>query len=149
MIIESDKVNPVEEESLTQVNGSRFLTRADILAMAANPKWVIEEHEPPGWPGVVRIKELSAAERGTFEAYVSGQEREINGKVTTVKIELEEARALMAQMCIVNEYGELLFSKEDIGILSSMPARALDYIFDVARRLSGMDDDAAKNAKKK
>ena len=86
----------------------------------------------PEWEGEIYVKGLTGAERDAFEASVI----EMKGDKTTVK--MENIRAKLAAMCICDEKGERLFNDEEVLMLARKSASALQRIFDVAQRLSGL-----------
>jgi hypothetical protein len=104
-----------------------FLSREQILAVQ---DCKIEEVDVPEWDGTVRVKALSGTERDQIEAMVLGK----SGKGRNY----ENLRARMVALTVVNESGERIFETNDVTVLGSKNARALDRIFDVAQRLSGM-----------
>lgn len=91
--------------------------------------------EVPEWGGTVRIRMLSAAERDKFEASTvvmkRGQQR----------MNVENLRARLASMCIVNENGELAFSPPDIPLLGQKSSAALQRVFNACQELNAVTDD--------
>lgn len=94
-----------------------------------------EEVNIPEWGDSVFVRGMTGAERDTYEATVVEQ----NGKNT--KVNLKNARARLAIMTVVDEDGNRLFTPADLSILSGKNAAALDRIFAVASRLSGIGND--------
>lgn len=95
-----------------------------------------EEVVIPEWNGMtVRVKSLTGAERDDLEASMLEGE----GKKTHIK--LSNLRAKMVARTVVDESGQRVFADADIPALSQKNAAALDRIFTVARRLSGMSDE--------
>lgn len=86
----------------------------------------------PEWGGVVRVRALTGTERDKFEASLAG-----NGK----KMSLENVRAKLVASCIVDAEGQQLFAQSDVTKLGHKSAIALNRVFDVAQRLSGLTDD--------
>jgi len=104
-----------------------YLSREQILAVQ---DCKIEEVDVPEWGGIIRVKALSGTERDQLEAAIigkSGEERNYNN-----------LRARMVALTVVDESGDLIFETKDIAALGAKNARALDRIFDVGQRLSGM-----------
>lgn len=120
----------------------KFLDRAAILAQ---DDLKYEDVQIPEWGGAwVRVRSLQANERDRFEA--STVQR--NGKQITTN--LENIRARLCLLCLVDENGERLFQEEDTFPLGGKSAAALDRIFAVAQRLNGLRDqdvdELAKNS---
>jgi hypothetical protein len=104
------------------------LTREQILA-AQDFK---QETVPvPEWGGEVLVRGLTGAQRDEFEAswYTGeGKDRKLN---------LENLRARLVALSVVNEKGERQFSAKDVKALGEKSALALDRVFDAAQRVSG------------
>lgn len=90
----------------------------------------------PEWGGSVRVRALSGTERDAYEA----------GIVTlrgdgTKQVNLKNLRGRLVSLTIVGDGGERLFSDEDAIGLGEKSAAALERVFDVARKLSGLTED--------
>lgn len=103
-----------------------------------------ERVEVPEWGGEVIVRELTGKERDLFEEsfiVVQGKKRS-----TT----LENMRAKLVAKSIVDEKGNRLLTDKDAEWLGSRSAAALDRVFEVAQRLSGISDadveDLTKNS---
>lgn len=94
-----------------------------------------EEVEVPEWGGSVLVRALTALERDRFEASV------IQGSGKNAKVKLENARAKLASLTVVDENGNRLFGPNDVTKLSQKSASALNKIFNVAARLSGITEE--------
>jgi hypothetical protein len=118
----------------------KFLNKAEILAI---DDLKFEDVQIPEWGGAwVRVRTLQANERDRFEA--STVQR--NGKKVTTN--LDNIRARLCLLCMVDENGERLFQEEDTFPLGGKSAAALDRIFTVAQRLNGLrDEDVEELAK--
>lgn len=118
----------------------KFLNKAEILAQ---DDLKYEDVQIPEWGGAwVRVRTLQANERDRFEA--STVQR--NGKKVTTN--LDNIRARLCLLCMVDENGERLFQEEDTFPLGGKSAAALDRIFTVAQRLNGLrDEDVEELAK--
>jgi len=108
---------------------SKFLTRDAILKAQDLPT---EEVEVPEWGGVVRVRGLTGAERDAFEQSIVEQ----RGKNT--RMNLRNIRAKLVALTVVDEEGNRVFSDEDAEALGKKSAAALDRVFAVAQRLSGL-----------
>lgn len=91
-----------------------------------------EDVTVPEWGGTVRVVGLTGIERDRMEASVVG-----NGK----KMNLTNFRARLCALSIVDDQGERVFADADIGALGKKSAAALDRVFSVAQRLSGLSDE--------
>jgi len=99
----------------------------------------IQEVDVPEWGGKVLVKTLSGAERDSFEASI------VTGVGVNAKMSTENIRAKLVVRSIVGEDGKRFFSDSDAEILSKKSAAALDRIFAVASKLSGVGDDEIKD----
>lgn len=117
----------------------RFLGRDAILAA---PDMATEEVYVPEWDATVRIKTLTGAERDYFESSIIRR----NGKV--VSQNLQNVRARLCALCIVDEAGQRIFGEEDEYALGRKSGAALERIFAAAQRLNGLrDEDVEETAK--
>jgi hypothetical protein len=108
------------------------LTREAILAAPDIQQEVVAV---PEWGGDVIVRGLSGAQRDAFEASVVEQK----GKKTEMK--LDNIRARLVALSVVDEKGKLLFSDKDVVALGKKSARPLQRLWDKARELSGLSDD--------
>lgn len=109
-----------------------ILSRAAILAA---PDAMTETVAVPEWGGEVVVKSLSGAERDQFEASVL-----IEGRKRT-RVDVRNLRAKLVSLAVVDEAGQLVFSESDVEALGQKSARALQRVFEVAQRLSGLADE--------
>ena len=101
-----------------------------------------EEVYIPEWGGSVRVRTLTGAERDAFEQSIVDQ----RGKDT--RMNLRNIRAKLVALTVVDGVGKRLFCDADAKLLGQKSASALDKIFDVAQRLSGLrDEDVEELAK--
>ena len=108
-----------------------LLTREQILAAVDIQH---EDVEVPEWGGTVRVVGLSGADRDAFEQAIT----ERKGK--RVNVNMANIRAKLVSRSLVGEDGILLFQESDIEALGKKSAAALDRVFSVAQRLSGLSD---------
>lgn len=94
-----------------------------------------EEVFVPEWGGSVLVRGMVGHERDAFEATLLKQ----RGKQQ--EMDLTDVRAKLAARSIVDEAGALVFTLEDVAALSKKSGAALQRIFNVAQRLSGLSDD--------
>lgn len=130
-----------------------LLTREQILN-AVDMK--TETINVPEWGGEVKVRTLSGAERDDFESGFLGDKVEkVNGedKATLRREGYKNVRARLVSWTVVNDSGVNIFTEADIEALGKKNAAALDRVFEVAQRLSGLTkkdisklaSDAAKN----
>jgi len=108
------------------------LNRDDILKVK---DIAVEKVEVPAWGGSVFVKGMTGTERDAFESSIV-QQRGKNASVNMANI-----RAKLASQTICNEAGERLFSDADVKALGAKSASALQLVFEVAQRLSGISGD--------
>ena len=101
----------------------------------AVPDLVTEEVEVPEWGGAVLVKGLTGKERDAFEAGA------IQQKGRKIKVDMANLRARLVALAVVDEEGKRLFQPGDIEALGRKSAAALDRVFAVAQRLSGIGDN--------
>jgi len=116
-----------------------LLTRDEILQAQDLPT---EQVHVPEWGGDVLVRALTGAERDRFEQSIVEQ----RGKNT--RMNLQNIRAKLVALTVVDEQGNRIFKDEDVKWLGNKSAAALDRIFEVAQRLSGLrDEDVEELAK--
>lgn len=117
----------------------KILTRDEILAADDLKTEIVPV---PEWGGSVKVRTLMGVQRDRFEASI------VKGKV----VSMENLRAKLVAESAVNEKGKQLFTTKDVEALGKKSARALDKVFAVAQRLSGLTpadvDELAKNLPK-
>lgn len=108
-----------------------YLTRDGILQA---DDLLVEDVEVPEWGGVVRVRGLTGAERDDFEASVVEQ----RGKKT--RLNMQNFRAKLVVRVAINGDGQRLFVDRDAALLGRKSAVALQRVFEMAQRLSGLSD---------
>lgn len=116
-----------------------LLTKQDILNA---PDRAFEEVPVPEWGGAVRVKSLSGRERDAFEASL------VKGSGKNRSSDFVNMRARLCAVCIVDEAGTRVFEDNEVEMLGAKSAAALDRVFGVAQRLSGMSDEDVKELEK-
>lgn len=86
------------------------------------------------WGGDVIVQSLTAGERDKFESSL------MVGRGKNQRVSATNMRAKLVVMSVVDEEHNLMFTESDIATLSGKNAAALDQIFTVACRLSGISD---------
>lgn len=113
-----------------------LLTKEAILAA---PDLSTERVTVPEWGGDVLVRGLSGTERDAFEQDIVQLRRE--GKKTVKDMDLHNVRAKLVARSIVDEKGARLFEDGEIEALGQKSALALQRVFEVAQRLSGLTDE--------
>jgi hypothetical protein len=112
-----------------------ILTRDQILSSADLEKQLVSV---PEWGGDVCVRSLTGAERDKFESGMIEQ----RGKSQSVN--LLNIRAKLAAMTICDEDGQRIFTDLDVKALAEKSALALNRVFEIARKLSGLAEEDVK-----
>lgn len=94
-----------------------------------------EEVEIPEWGGTVLVRGLNGRQRDEFE----GSMVERRGRRAVMNT--ANMRAKLVAWSVVDENGERLFNNGDIPELGEHSAAAVNRIYNVAARLSGLSDE--------
>ena len=113
-----------------------LLSREAILGVADLPT---EDVEVPEWGGTVRVKGLTGKDRDAFEASIVGDTAATKGQ--SRRLNMANMRARFVALSIVDEQGVRLFSDGDVAALGAKSAAALQRVYVVAQRLSGLTDE--------
>jgi hypothetical protein len=108
-----------------------YLTRDAILAAATLRT---EEVDVGEWGGVVLVRELRGRERDEWEASLAVQ----RGKQMVPDV--ANMRAKLVARSVIGEDGKPVFTQQDVSALGELSAAALDRVFEVASRLSGLSE---------
>jgi hypothetical protein len=109
-----------------------ILTRDEILK-ADDIK--TERVDVPEWGGTVIVKSLTGRQRDEFEGSMIEQ-RGRRAVMNTANM-----RAKLVAWSVVDETGERLFNNGDIPDLGEHSAAAVNRIYNVAAKLSGLSDE--------
>lgn len=110
-----------------------YLTREAILAATSLPT---EEVEVPEWGGTVVVRGMDGEGRDEFEASMLVER---GGQVVQ---DAANTRAKLAARCIIDpETREPMFTQQDVYALGKLSGAALNRVFAVASRLSGLRSD--------
>lgn len=109
-----------------------ILTRDQILG--ADDLRAVEV-EVPEWGGTVRVRALTGAERDAYEVALAGVRPDGSRRANLVNV-----RARLVAMTCVDEAGVRLFTDADAEALGAKSAPAMERVFDVASRLSGLTE---------
>jgi len=94
------------------------------------PEWA----DPETGADVVLVRELRGRERDEWEASLAVQ----RGKQMVPDV--ANMRAKLVARCVVNSDLEPVFTQQDVSALGELSAAALDRVFEVASRLSGLSE---------
>ena len=115
------------------LNKQQILDCKDILS---------ETVAVPEWGGDVSVQGLTLAEKDAWTESI----------MSDGKANIEGASAKLCALCMRDENGDLLFGLDDVPALQGKSAAALDRIFQVAQRLSGIGqeeiEETVKNSEK-
>ncbi len=99
-----------------------------------------EEVDVPEWGGKVRVRSLTGSERDAFEAACV----DAKGQMKDAAEAFANLRARLVALTVVDEEGARMFGLPDVGALGAKNARALNRVFEVAQKLSGLSKDDVK-----
>ena len=108
-----------------------ILSKKDILSADDITKELVSV---PEWGGDVYVRGMTGKQRDAFEASI------IQTRAKDQTLNMVNIRAKLASMTICDEEGKRIFSDADIAELSGKSAVALQRVFVVAQRLSGIGD---------
>lgn len=102
-----------------------ILSKEAILKADDLPQKTVKVAE---WGGSVIVRSMTGTERDSWEMATYG-----SGKVN-----MENARARLVALTVINEKGERLFSSEEAELLGQKSAKALAKVFEAAQKLNGL-----------
>lgn len=114
---------------------SKLLNRETILKASDIET---EDVEVPEWGGTVRVTGLTGTEKGNYEATL------MTTKGIDIQMNLKNATVKLVALSIVDEEGKRIFTAADIETLGSKSSKALNKVYTVASRLSGLSKEDMK-----
>jgi hypothetical protein len=93
------------------------------------------EVEVPEWGGSVLVRPLTAKQRGQFTATLVDQRQ--GGRT----LRLQDIQIRLCGLSIVDQDGKRMFSDTELAILGGKSSAALQHVFEVAQRLSGLSEE--------
>jgi len=96
----------------------------------------------PEWGGTVRVRGLTGTGRDEYWASLTVER---DGQQV---VDSANATAKLVARCAVGEDGEPLFTQRDVSALGERSGAALNRVFEVATRLSGISDSDMAEAGK-
>lgn len=100
------------------------------------------DEDVPQWGGVVRVRALTGKERDAYDASL----REIRENGDFVYNPENQRAKLVGRTLVDPETGARLFTDQQINALGEKNAAVLQRLYDVAAKLSGLDDGSDKEA---
>jgi hypothetical protein len=117
-----------------------FLTRENILNFEDISTEIVSV---PEWGGDVMVRAMTGYERDAFEGSLVEHKKSGN----TIKV--DNIRAKLVQKTVIDpETRKPMFTAGDLEILGSKSAAALDRIFTVSRKLSGLTEEDIEELEK-
>lgn len=104
----------------------------------------IEEVEVPEWGGSVLVRGLDGAGRDAYFASMAVMRQGKGGK-TQMGMDTENLTARLVARCILDpddeERDTLMFTTGEVSVLGGKNGQALNRVYEVALRLSGLTED--------
>lgn len=107
-------------------------TTLDRETILGKTKLRTERVDVPEWGGVVNVKELTGAERDSFEASI------VDLKSGGRELDSDNVRAKLAVRAVVDDNGARIFEDSDAVELGNLSAAPLSRVYNVAARLAGL-----------
>ena len=118
-----------------------LLGKADIVECE---DLISEDVEVPEWGGVLRVRQMNAMDRDSFDLYVVRLKSD--GK--SAEVNKHNLRAALVVRSVIDEEGKRIFSDEDVETVGMKNGQAVDRVFAVASRLSLLGKDDAADIEK-
>jgi hypothetical protein len=95
-----------------------------------------EEVDVPEWGGIIRVRSLTGAERDAYEMSIVS----MNGK--ELSLNTSNMRSRLVAMSVIDEKGKKVFTDRDVNKLGSKSGAALDRVYTVCQRISGLENES-------
>jgi hypothetical protein len=103
-----------------------------------------EDVDVPEWDVMVRVRGLSGTDRDAYEAKAVAVRK--GGQ--DVELRLQDFRSRLLVKCLYDpKTDERVFDDNDIKALGAKSGVVIERLFNVARRLSGMDNESLEEAR--
>lgn len=112
-------------------------------AILAAPDLEYRDVEVPEWGGVVRVREMTAADRESLGRAAEDRDKQIAAGETPIAYE-----ALLVGKAIVDSAGNRIFTDAEIVELGKKSSRALQRIYEVAMEISAIKREHVEELKK-
>ena len=133
-----EQVTKAENQSQSQNQGQSANGLLSKEAILKARELATEDVDIKELGGKVRVREMTGAQRDAWEG------SNIKGRGKNMTANLVNARARLVAYSVIDNSGQLLFNPDDpaeINRIGQLSCRALDAIYDVAARLSGIRDE--------
>lgn len=117
----------------------RLLSREEILAAADRLTEVVSV---PEWGGAVTVRELSGTERDRYIASLYTMRSNGKGGMEVASVNTEGSSARLISMSVIDADGARLFKDSDVLDLGDKGSAAIQRVYDVAMRLSRLNETA-------
>ena len=125
-------------------NGSAYATKAMIMGF---DDLSFEEIVVPEWNGaIIRVRQLTGTERGFFEGVIAKVNPDPGSTGVSVQMDPTKMRVTLVALTMVDEKGKRLFSDREIEALGTKSAKAIERIYEVSARLSGLTSESMDEA---
>ncbi len=113
-------------------------TRDDILNMEDRIRELVQV---PQWKRSIWIRSMTGTERDRYESAGIKWTKDAKGGLEIEGLNTDYVRARLVAMTAVDDDWANLFSERDVLLLGQRNGAALDLLFTVAKRLSGLSDE--------
>ena len=101
-----------------------------------------EAQKVPEWGGEVFLRTLTCNQAENYQEFL------VNLQGDNGKLRLAGMRVKLLTMCLCDQSGVLLFSDEDMEALAQKDSAVIGRLFEAAKKLNAIDDDAGEEAEK-
>ena len=109
---------------------TKYLTRAEVFEV---DDLKIEDVKVDEWfGGTLRVRGLTGQGKDDYQISL------MVSPGRTAEVNMQNASAKLVALCVIDEDGDLLFKEGDVLLLGKRSGKALDRVFSVAQRLSGL-----------
>ena len=127
----AEAVEAAATEIVAEVNRRVALVAADVFAADdLTPEWI----DIPQWDGGLFVRPMTGLERDTYEQSL------VKGKGPNREFNIANARAKLVVLVAVDENDKPIFTKGDVKRLGEKSSAALNLIFELATKQSGMSE---------
>ncbi len=121
-------------------NGSAYASKSAIMLMQDLPH---EELSIPEWNNmVVRVRQLTGTERGIFEGAIAKVNPDGGTEGVQVKMDPSRMKITLVALTMIDEKGKRIFGDREVDALGTKSARAIERIYEVSARLSGLTNES-------
>lgn len=127
----SEEMVAAVDDVVEAVNRKVALIATDIFAVPdLEPEWL----DIPEWGGGLFVRPMTGLERDNYEQSL------VRGKGPNREVNIANARAKLVVMVSVDSDGNDIFTKGDVKRLGNKSSAALNRIFELATKQSGMSE---------